>query len=134
MVSDQWLMVRVQEGVYVLNPSEILYLEASSNYTKIYSRGNKMILSAATLKKYERRLKDFEFIRIHQTYLINKRHITGVDDKKNIQLGNHILLQASKRKWKALQQQISLVPAPGRDGTQTVNSSAACAPSLVLNL
>ncbi|MDW8347655.1 MAG: LytTR family DNA-binding domain-containing protein [Bacteroidia bacterium] len=56
---------------------EIFYLQADSNYTRIYFVNRGPIIVAKTLKYYAELLKN-NFIRTHQSYLVNKSHIEKV--------------------------------------------------------
>ena len=60
---------------YILYPDEIICLQASSNYTRFYLLGNRMLLSAKCLKYYAHLLEGSDFCRVHKSYLINKLHI-----------------------------------------------------------
>ncbi|MCS7028792.1 MAG: LytTR family DNA-binding domain-containing protein [Bacteroidia bacterium] len=60
---------------------EILYLQADSNYTRIYFINRNPVMVAKTLKYYAELLKE-HFIRTHQSYLVNKSHIDKVISTK----------------------------------------------------
>ena len=59
---------------YFINPSEVVYMEASGPYTNIYYYSDnelKKILSTQNIGKYESILPKQNFIRIHRKYLVN---------------------------------------------------------------
>ena len=58
---------------------EIHYAEAQDNYTFIHTAKKKFLLSS-TLKLIEERLRPWDFIRIHRSYLINPDKIIKVED------------------------------------------------------
>lgn len=49
--------------------------EASNNYTFIFLQDGEKILIAKTLKEYADLLPSTEFLRTHQTHLVNKNYI-----------------------------------------------------------
>jgi two-component system, LytTR family, response regulator len=64
-----------QEGLQFVEITDIIYLEAESNYTIIYIRGGHKITVSKTLKDFEELLSPQLFIRIHHSHIINKSHI-----------------------------------------------------------
>lgn len=51
--------------------SEIIRCEGDSNYTHIYLTNGEHILVTRTLKEYDELLSEYDFIRTHQSHLIN---------------------------------------------------------------
>ena len=65
-----------QSGINFVAIEDILLCRAEGNYSIIYmvSNGGKEIITR-TLKEFEELLSDFNFFRIHRSYLINLNHI-----------------------------------------------------------
>lgn len=57
--------------------NQIIRLEADSNYTRIFLEGKKEYLVCKTLKDYQEILESHNFIRTHQSHLINCRKIAA---------------------------------------------------------
>lgn len=97
------------EGLVFVNVQEILYCEASSNYTKIFTSHDKYLVSK-TLKEYDELLSDHNFFRIHNSYLINinsiKKYVKG--DGGYVVLNNNTSLDVSKRKKEAFLNRIGV--------------------------
>jgi two-component system LytT family response regulator len=97
------LALPTAEGLIFIKTSDILYCEASSNYTYIYITDGKKHLVSRTLKEYEDLLSDHNFFRIHHSYLINvgaiKKYVKG--EGGYVVLSNDISLDVSKRKKEA---------------------------------
>ena len=74
--------------------------EASSNYTDIFLSGNKKHTISRTLKDFEDILPEETFIRIHNSYIINKnfadKYIRG--EGGQVVLSNGAVLDVAKRK------------------------------------
>lgn len=62
-------------GLQFVEIEDIIRLEASSNYTTIYFQHQKPLLVSRTLKEFEDQLASKGFFRIHNSHLINIKHI-----------------------------------------------------------
>jgi two-component system LytT family response regulator len=83
--------------------NDILYCEASSNYTLIFTFDGKKHVVSRTLKEYEDMLSEHNFFRIHNSYLINlnaiKKYVRG--EGGYVVMANDQSLDVSKRKKEA---------------------------------
>ncbi len=70
------LVLHTLEKIVVTEIDDILRMESSSNYTQFYFTDGSKLLVTKTLKDFEKVL-DEGFERVHQSHLINKKHITG---------------------------------------------------------
>jgi len=97
------------EGLVFVKISDILYCEASSNYTQIFTADEKYLVSK-TLKEYDDLLSDHNFFRIHNSYLINinsiKKYVKG--EGGYVVLNNDTSLDVSKRKKEAFLNKIGI--------------------------
>ena len=57
---------------------DILWLEADSNYTVIYTNKDKFTYSSV-LKNFEDKLPSKDFFRVHRTYIVNLKNVTGLE-------------------------------------------------------
>ena len=109
------LTVSVSEGIYVLNPADIIYLEASSNYTRLHLTGQRKIFSAKTLKQYENLLQHNNFLRVHDSFLINSIHICNMSPSGDIILSQNISVPVSKRKKTSIKRLLKINSLTGAD-------------------
>jgi two-component system LytT family response regulator len=58
-----------------VEPGKIIRCEASNNYTTFYLVDGEKIVTSRPIFEYEDLLKDHDFVRPHQSHLINKRFI-----------------------------------------------------------
>lgn len=63
------------EGYSFIDLDDILFCEASNNYTIVYITNGKKIVVSKTLREYEDLLKDFNFYRVNRSHLINLKFI-----------------------------------------------------------
>ena len=85
--------------------SDILYLEAATNYTLIHLQNGKVKLSPKTLLFHVNNSLNESFIRIHRAFCVNKDYIQTYNGKENahkILLKGGIELTVSRRKKRAL--------------------------------
>jgi len=62
-------------GMDFVNTEDILYCIAESNYTHIRMQNGSKYTCSKTLKEVEHLLTHLDFFRIHQSYMINMRHL-----------------------------------------------------------
>lgn len=88
------------EGLQFIKTDDIIYLEASANYTNIYCTGERKFLVSRTMKDFEDILPPEIFLRIHNSYIINKsfaeKYIRG--EGGQVVLSNGVTLDVAKRK------------------------------------
>lgn len=88
------------EGLMFVKVEDIVYCEASSNYTNIYMTDGKKHMVSRTLKEYEDLLAEQDFFRIHNSFLINlnaiKKYVRG--EGGYVVMANDKSLDVSKRK------------------------------------
>jgi two-component system, LytTR family, response regulator len=98
------------DGLVFINVDEIVYCEATGNYTNIYLSDDRKFLVSRTLKEYEDLLEDQDFFRIHNSFLINlqclKKYIRG--EGGQVVLANDKTLDVSKAKKKSFLEKIKM--------------------------
>jgi len=63
------------EGLRFINLKDIVRCEADNNYTHFFLNSGEDILVTKTLKEYEDSLSGLDFIRVHQSHLVNIKFI-----------------------------------------------------------
>lgn len=89
------------DGLLFFDISDIIHLEAQSNYTAIYFHQHPKLLASRTLKEFEEILPDTTFFRPHHSHLINmnyiKRYIKGDGGQIEMQNGNFVDVARRKK-------------------------------------
>lgn len=89
-----------RDGVQLVKIEEIIYLEASVNYTILHLNGGGKIIASRNLKEYEELLPTEFFVRIHHSFIINvnyiEKYIRG--EGGQVVLSNKTTLDVAKRK------------------------------------
>jgi two-component system, LytTR family, response regulator len=90
------------EGLVFINVNEIVYCEASGNYTNIVMDDGRKFVISRTLKEYDDLLGEHDFFRIHNSYLINlnsiKRYIRGEGGQVVMKNDQHLDVAKLKKK------------------------------------
>lgn len=73
----QKLVVSNSDGFKVISIDQILRLEGDRNYTHFILEGKKKLTATKTLGDYETLLSEFGFFRVHQSTIVNLRHVVG---------------------------------------------------------
>lgn len=59
------------DGIEFIDVNAIIYCEANGSYTNFYLETNVKLMVSKNLKEYEQLLNDQNFLRVHNSYLIN---------------------------------------------------------------
>jgi two-component system LytT family response regulator len=85
MRKNNRLLISDASEYKLIDFSSIIYCKADVNYTDVFhlDKNNNLLKSTDThnLKHYEEKLRPFGFIRIHQSFLVNREHVIKI--KKN---------------------------------------------------
>ena len=92
------VFIPTNRGTKVVLASDIIRVEGSSNYSKIYFSNQQPLLVAKILHWFEDQLPTEMFCRIHRTHLINRLYVTGIFDSSKLALSNGDIIQMSRRK------------------------------------
>jgi two-component system, LytTR family, response regulator len=95
---DFKLAVNTTTGTFFFNPSEIVRLEAESNYTKLFFTNKKKLLTSRTLKDYDEILSSHGFIRIHKSHLINRQHVVNYLGEGLLTMADESQVEISRRR------------------------------------
>lgn len=66
-----------------LDTDEILYLKADNNATDFFMKDGRKISAFKTLKSFEQKLPE-NFMRVHQSYIINSKYVSRINYGKSI--------------------------------------------------
>lgn len=69
------LLVPCSHGFDLINIKDIIYCQADRNYTIIKITNETEKLVSKTIKEFEKFLSKYNFLRTHNSYLVNFRHI-----------------------------------------------------------
>ncbi len=92
------VLISHSKGFTLVDFKDIIWLEASDNYTNLFLNGQKKIVASKTLKEFEAILPAVDFFRIHRSALINVHYVKEYSNNEGGELilsdGTHV--QVSK--------------------------------------
>jgi two-component system, LytTR family, response regulator len=95
-------------GFHVIDTSNILYIEADSNYSVFHLKNSDKLVISKPLKEFEDILDPFDFARIHKSAIINLSYIQGYSNKHGFEviLENSVVLPVSRRRTAEFQEKV----------------------------
>lgn len=95
------ITIPLQNGFEVLQVEDILYCQADDNYTNIYLKEKRKLVSK-TLKHFEDILSEKGFARVHKSYLVNVNAIVEYKKGKGgsviLTNGKEVMVSPSRKK------------------------------------
>jgi two-component system LytT family response regulator len=87
-------------GFMVLDISDIIRLKSESNYTHFFMTNGKRITVSRTIGEYESLLNEHGFFRIHQSHIVNLRHVAAYlkSDRGQVKMTDGELLNVSRER------------------------------------
>jgi len=82
-ISNQKIGVPVQDGVVFVNADEIIRCEANGSYSTFYLTNKKTVITTKSLKDIESLLSFSNFVRVHNSWIINTNYIRKYYRGKN---------------------------------------------------
>lgn len=94
------IAISTSEGIEFVPIKNILHIESKSNYSKIYLPEDKTIMVSKILKDFEEMLLPYNFLRIHNSHLINLNYIKKYMRKNGgqVMLQDGTVIEISRRK------------------------------------
>ena len=69
------VILKTADAVYAIYEDDIIYCRSEGNYTTFYTLQLEKIVVSKPLKQIEEVLSESDFIRCHQSYIVNKKHV-----------------------------------------------------------
>jgi two-component system, LytTR family, response regulator len=98
------LIIPNQKGFVAVNLSDIIMCEADGYCTNFFLKSNSKISSSHHLKYYEEFLPAYQFLRVHNSFIINLSHVSGYTHLGEIILTDNLRSPLSKMHKNAFQQ------------------------------
>ena len=69
------ISLHTSDKILVVNLDDIVHCKSDNNYTEFFMKDDKKILVGKTLKYFADMLKEYGFLRVHQSHLVNLQYI-----------------------------------------------------------
>jgi two-component system LytT family response regulator len=99
----QKLCITSLKGFQVVKLTDIIYCEASSNYTNFHFADRPLICASRPIHEYEELLADSNFVRVHKSIVVNLEHVKEYlrGEGGTIVLSNGAKVDVSRRRKEA---------------------------------
>ncbi len=95
--------------VYLIARDDVLYLKSDKSYTSIFLNTGKEIIATKTLKEVQKKFNFPEFLRVHNSYLINLKYVSEYNKSlSELTLSNGTIVSVSRRKKAELMEKLQL--------------------------
>ena len=108
-VRTQIAVKTVNSGIKVILLADILYLKSEGRYTIINLKDNTSLIVCKNLGIYEELFKDINFVRIHNSYILNFQHLNQIIRDSGGQycvLFNDKIIPISNRKFSGVKKHL----------------------------
>lgn len=91
---EKSIVVHTQDHLHIIEERNILYCKSDNCYTCIHLKSGEKIMISKSLSKFSKELTLDCFIRVSQSYLVDKHSIKRIDKKKKqLELPNDLRIQ-----------------------------------------
>jgi len=97
-VENKRIILKTSDNVYAIYEDDILYCRSDGNYTTFYTQQLEKIVISKSIKKVEEILSENVFIRCHQSYIVNKKHVLKYNKKGVLIINLDIKVPVSSRR------------------------------------
>jgi two-component system, LytTR family, response regulator len=107
--NDRKLGVSTQDGLHFIELKDIIWCESLGAYTRFHLVNGTHIVVSKLIKEYEDILSDYDFTRIHQSYIVNLRHVKKYSrtDGGMVEMSNGTQLEVARRRKEDFQKILS---------------------------
>jgi len=104
------ITIAEQFGFRVVKVSDLMYLQADSNYTMLHLSGIERIMASRSLGEFEKILGTTQFFRIHKSTIINMNYLKGYSSYEGnyAEMTDGIKLAVSRRKLNEFREAINV--------------------------
>lgn len=102
-IQTQKIALPIRNDFNLTKVDEIIRCQADSNYTDFYFINDKRVTVSKTLKDVEDLLKEYNFIRVHQSHLVNLNKVKNFQNREGnslVVLNNQTEIPVSRQKRK----------------------------------
>lgn len=95
---SQRIAISSQQKIQFINVREIVYCESNSGITTFFLSNNKKVVATKYIKDYESQLSPVQFIRTHQSYIVNLNFIHEYSREGYLIMNNGAKIPIATRK------------------------------------
>lgn len=100
-------IIKTNEGIHIIHYDEIIFCKSEGAYTFFNLQDGRVIIASKSIKEYEDLLSEDEFVRCHQSYIVNLKQAIKIDREDNLVLRDGTLIPIATRRKDMVLQMIS---------------------------
>lgn len=81
VIDHDAILVKSDKKIYPVKYSDITFIEANGDYLKLF-RGNDCLLLHETLKKFQEKLPQGQFLQVHRSFIVNTQKIDFIESNQ----------------------------------------------------
>lgn len=91
--SEKKIVLKELDAIHIIKVKDLICCEASGIYTTFFIDNNKQIVVSKNLKEYEEILEPYDFLRVHNSFLINANKIEKFEKND----GGFLIMEGGQR-------------------------------------
>ena len=91
--SENKIVLKELDAIHIIKVKDLVCCEASGIYTTFFIDNNKQIVVSKNLKEYEEILEPYDFLRVHNSFLINANKIEKFEKND----GGFLIMEGGQR-------------------------------------
>ncbi len=91
--AEKKIVLKELDAIHIVKVNDLIACEASGIYTTFYINNNKQIVVSKNLKEYEEILEPYNFLRVHNSFLINAAKIEKFEKSD----GGFLIMEGGQR-------------------------------------
>lgn len=104
------IVLKTMERIYSVDINDIIRFESDGGYSKVYLLDGKRIMVSRTMKEFEDMLLDANFLRVHNSHLINMNHLYCFEKAEgHIVMKDDSIVPVSNRKKEQLLELLNMI-------------------------
>lgn len=97
-INDKRIAISSHKHLEMVELKDIMYCRGDGAYTTFYLANNQKIVASKYLKEYENKLPVDQFLRTHQSYVVNLSYIKKYSSEGHVELKNGISVPVATRR------------------------------------
>lgn len=82
-IDQNKIAIATGSSIRIFGLDELSYFKSESNYTHVHLTSGENLLTCITLKRFENKIDENQFLRVHNSYIINGSYISSYDSSSN---------------------------------------------------
>lgn len=104
------IVLKTMERIYSVDINDIIRFESDGGYSKVYLLDGKRIMVSRTMKEFEDMLLDANFLRVHNSHLINMNHLYCFEKTEgHVVMKDDSIVPVSNRKKEQLLELLNMI-------------------------